>query len=72
MILEENDELQKQPVHYKSLLPPLPTDGQALRKGGIPLFGKEGLGEIFGRVYLINYGLLSIKPKKCVSDTDHP
>ncbi|OGP88749.1 MAG: hypothetical protein A2157_07060 [Deltaproteobacteria bacterium RBG_16_47_11] len=30
-----------------------------LQKGGIPLFGKEGLGEIFGRKCLLNYGLLS-------------
>ena len=30
-----------------------------LLKGGIPLFGKEGLGEIFGRICLFNYGLLS-------------
>jgi hypothetical protein len=36
----------------KSLLP-------SLQKGGIPLFGKEGLGEISGKAYLVNYGLLS-------------
>jgi len=29
-----------------------------LPKGGIPLFGKEGLGEIFGKMCLFNYGLL--------------
>jgi len=28
------------------------------QKGGIPLFGKEGLGEISGRICLLNYGLL--------------
>ena len=30
-------------LRIKSFLPSLP-----LQKGGIPLFGKEGLGEIFG------------------------
>jgi hypothetical protein len=30
-----------------------------LQKGGIPLFGKEGLGEIFTTICLFNYGLLS-------------
>jgi len=35
-----------------------------LQKGGFPLFGKEGLGEIFGRMCLINYGLLS-NSKNC-------
>jgi len=30
-----------------------------LQKGGIPLFGKEGLGEIFATICLFNYGLLS-------------
>jgi hypothetical protein len=30
-----------------------------LQKGGIPLFGKEGLGEIFGRICFLNYGILS-------------
>jgi hypothetical protein len=30
-----------------------------LQKGGIPLFGKEGLGEILGGARLVNYGLLS-------------
>jgi hypothetical protein len=30
-----------------------------LQKGGIPLFGKEGLGEILGGICLFNYGLLS-------------
>jgi hypothetical protein len=29
-----------------------------LLKGGIPLFEKEGLGEIFGRICLFNYGLV--------------
>jgi len=40
----------------------LPSGPEALlgrrQKGGIPLFGKEGLGEIFGSIYLLNYGLL--------------
>ena len=38
--------------------PPLPTGRQALQKG-VPCFagfGKEGLGEIFGRIFLLNYG----------------
>jgi len=26
---------------------------------GIPLFGKEGLGEVFGGICLVNYVLLS-------------
>jgi hypothetical protein len=30
-----------------------------LLNGGIPLFGKEGLGEIFGKICLFNYGLPS-------------
>jgi hypothetical protein len=30
-----------------------------LQKGGIPLFGKEGLGEILEGACLVNYGLLS-------------
>jgi hypothetical protein len=30
-----------------------------LQKGGIPLFGIEGLGEISGGACLANYGLLS-------------
>jgi hypothetical protein len=33
-----------------------------LEEGGIPLFGKEGLGEIFKRIYLFNHGLLSKQP----------
>jgi hypothetical protein len=33
--------------------------GQALQKGGIPLFGKEGLGEISSTICLLNYGFLS-------------
>jgi putative FmdB family regulatory protein len=41
---------------------PLPSGPEALlgrrQKGGIPLFGKEGLGEISGRICLLNYGLL--------------
>jgi len=40
----------------------LPSGPEALlgrrQKGGIPLFGKEGLGEIFGSICLLNYGLL--------------
>ncbi len=36
------------------ILPILP-----LQKGGIPLFGKEGLGEIFATMCLLNYGFLS-------------
>jgi hypothetical protein len=39
--------------------PPLPTGRQALQKGGIPPFGKKGLGEIFTMVCLSNYELLS-------------
>jgi hypothetical protein len=39
----------------KSLLPPL------CKREEFPLFGKEGLGEIFGRICLFNYGLLSKK-----------
>ena len=43
---------------------PLPSGPEALlgrrQKGGIPLFGKEGLGKIFWRICLLNYGLLSI------------
>ncbi len=30
-------------------------------EGGIPLFGKEGLGEIFGIICSVNYGLLGNK-----------
>jgi hypothetical protein len=30
-------------------MPPLPAGRQVLQKGGIPLFEKEGLGEIFGK-----------------------
>jgi hypothetical protein len=37
----------------KSLLPSL------YKREEFPLFGKEGLGEIFGRICLSNYGLLS-------------
>jgi hypothetical protein len=37
----------------KSLLPSL------YQREEFPLFGKEGLGEIFARICLINYGLLS-------------
>jgi hypothetical protein len=32
-----------------------------LQKGGIPLFEKEGLGEILVGAYLVNYGFLSKK-----------
>src|SRR5512135_535899 len=40
-------------IDIKDEIPPsLP-----LQKGGIPLFGKEGLGEIFGRACLVNFGL---------------
>jgi hypothetical protein len=51
--------------------PPLPTGRQALRKGGIPpLFGKEGLGEIFRKICLLNYCLfincLAVIPVKLV------
>ena len=42
---------------------PLPSGPEALlgrrQKGGIPLFGKEGSGEIFGMICLVSYGLLS-------------
>ena len=30
-----------------------------LQKGEFPLFGKEGLGEIFTTICLFNYGFLS-------------
>jgi hypothetical protein len=36
----------------------VPSDLPML-KGGIPLFGKEKLGEIFGIICLFNYELLS-------------
>jgi hypothetical protein len=47
--------------------PPLPSGSgpdrgrgrQALRKAGIPPLWKRGLGEIFGRICLLYYGLLS-------------
>jgi hypothetical protein len=45
--------------------PPLPTGRQASQKGDFPLFGKEGLGEIFTTICLFNYGLVS---KDLVSD----
>jgi len=60
-------------LETKSLLPSLHPPGQlparrafqlgerpswAGGKGGIPLFGKEGLGEISGRICLLNDGLL--------------
>ena len=38
----------------KSLLPSL------YKREELPLFAKEGLGEIFGRICLFHYGLLSI------------
>jgi hypothetical protein len=40
---------------------PVPTEGGAGRlykREGFPLFGKEGLGEIFGRICLSNDELL--------------
>ena len=37
---------------------PNPSSPPFIKKGGIPLFGKEGSGEIFGGICLLNYGLL--------------
>jgi hypothetical protein len=34
----------------------------SLPKGGIPLFGKEGSGEILGGACLVNYGLFNNQP----------
>ena len=33
--------------------------GMLYKREEFPLFGKEGLGKIFGRICLFNYGLLS-------------
>jgi hypothetical protein len=43
----------------KFLLPFPAYRRQALKKEAIPLFVKEGLGEIFERICLLYYGLLS-------------
>jgi len=40
------------PLKTKSLLPSL------YKREEFPLFGKEGLGEIFTTIYLLNYGLI--------------
>jgi hypothetical protein len=40
-------------MKIKSLLPSL------YKREEFPLFGKEGLGEIFGKPCLLNHGLLS-------------
>jgi hypothetical protein len=40
------------------MLPCLPA-GRLYKREEFPLFGKEGLGEIFATICLLNYGLLS-------------
>jgi hypothetical protein len=60
----------------KSLLPSLYPPGQRPlwvgdKREEFPLFGKEGLGEIFTTICLFNYGLLSNRGNKkmmmCIS-----
>jgi hypothetical protein len=43
---------------YTPTLPCLPA-GRLYKKEEFPLFEKEGLGEIFRTISLLNYGLLS-------------
>jgi len=67
--LKKNQALTKESIIITTLfykIPPhlpLPAFGRKkIPKGGtIPLFGKEGLGEIFRRICLLNYGLIIIK-----------
>ncbi len=49
--------------------PALPTVGQALQKGRIPPLCKEGVREIFGRIFLLNYGLHSNFPLILIAAT---
>jgi hypothetical protein len=37
----------------------VPGNGNSHKREELPLFGKEGRGEIFGKIYLLNYGLVS-------------
>jgi hypothetical protein len=48
-----NQSIMMWTLKTKSLLPSL------YKREEFPLFGKEGLGEILGRICLFNYGLLS-------------
>jgi hypothetical protein len=48
-----NQSMIKWTLETKSLLPSL------YKREGFPLFGKEGSGEIFREICLLNYGLLS-------------
>ena len=64
--MSDNHESVHNYLDTEDQIPPSPP----LQKGGIPLFRKEGLGEIFGRICLLNYGLLSKSWRPAPSQQD--